>query len=1506
MAIQPTTPRRAGLFSVRNQILLLIIVSSVVPLVLLALVRQDLVRDNAQILVAENFETISKTQANTFTEFLVEPLRTLELAAASNIVKNSIFEANQALEEQAPNLEERDEAWRQAATNERSTAEIDAMLNSEASALLTDFTSVHAELAELFITNAQGAVVASNGTIPTDYLQMDEAWWQAAWNFGNGAIFIDSRTEFDESTGRQGLRLAVPIRAEDRVIGIVRGTFDVRAITNQLEELQLGETGNTLIVNDQGEIVVADQDSDGRFTFAEAFFAGQAVDELQFIQDNEGETYLAAFSQLGLTSSQPQGEAIDDSLSANISTIILTAIEDQNWYVAVLQSEAEALAIINEQSLGVVLVALTTIGVLILLGYLLASYVTRPVAKLAAAAENIGRDGNWSLDLDIRRNDELGLLSQAFNRMANTLSSNFASLEERVNERTKDLETTADIASAANQVRELNDLISLTVNLIRDRFNYYYVQVYLLDETDTYAILRDGTGYIGRRLLQNNHRLPLDGNSLVARAIKSGSVSVVQDTSQDPNFLSNELLPDTKSELTIPLRRKNTIIGVLDIQHNQKNTFTEAQQQLFQSLADQLAVTFENVQLLQNTALRARQLTRVAEVSIEAASNLNNETLLKTVVDLTRENFDLYHAHIYLLNPRTKQLELVAGAGEPGDVMVQSGHQIPLERENSLVAQCARNNKSIIVNDVTENEYFLPNPLLPETRSELAVPLVVGDEVIGVLDVQSDKVNFFSEEDASVHTTLAGQIAVVIQNARAYQSLEQAQQSLRESEERLELALTGTSDGLWDWDIINNDLFLSPSWKHMLGYEDYEVANSFDTWERLIHPEDREKFTQAISVYLQGSTDSFELEYRLKHKDGHYVDILARGGADEDENGNIIRLAGTHTNITERVAAQRELVETNKANELLYHISIALNEAETEDDIIQAIAEGGLVDGLSTLTLSIFDERDYETSSVIQIIAEWSESVGILKGLNIPFDQLPFVHTLDRATITYATNEDEFEQFDEVTQELMHQLNVKAFMIVPLLIGRRWLGFLTLYHNQEHSYSSRQVNLLNSLSRQVAISLERVFHQRQTAQRVSDLEAVAEVSTESTSIQQVDTLLNRIVNLTNERFGYYHAHIYLLNDAGDTLVLAAGAGDVGEKMIAELHSIPMNAKRSLVARAARSMEPIVIQDVTLEPGFLPNKYLPNTLSELAIPIAYGDELIGVLDIQDAQANRFNAIEVQVKQTLANQLAVAIRNAEAFERERQTVARLLEVDRLKQEFLANMSHELRTPLNSIIGYSEVLLDGVDGKLNDDAQEDVEAIYLSGKHLLSLINEILDLAKIEAGQMQLHYKDFDFKSAVTDLINQNQILVKDKPIELKVVEDEHVPQIEADPIRLNQVLLNLISNAAKFTERGSITTRYGMHDDHTLYIRIEDTGIGMTDADKQRVFERFHQADGSSTRRAGGTGLGLTITRQLIRMHGGEIYVESELGSGSTFWFTLPISKEYSEPVPESTPELQAGD
>jgi signal transduction histidine kinase len=257
--------------------------------------------------------------------------------------------------------------------------------------------------------------------------------------------------------------------------------------------------------------------------------------------------------------------------------------------------------------------------------------------------------------------------------------------------------------------------------------------------------------------------------------------------------------------------------------------------------------------------------------------------------------------------------------------------------------------------------------------------------------------------------------------------------------------------------------------------------------------------------------------------------------------------------------------------------------------------------------------------------------------------------------------------------------------------------------------------------------------------------------------------------------------------------------------------------------------------------------------------------------------------------LADQVAVAVRNAQAFERERKTVERLKEVDRLKQEFLANMSHELRTPLNSIIGYSEVLLDGVDGDLNDEAMEDVEAIHTSGKHLLSIINEILDLAKIDAGQMRLALQDKELVDILKHVVNSSQVLVKDKAVAVELEEINAIPLAYIDPVRLNQIMLNLVGNAIKFTEEGKVKVRYGLADPDTIRVEVVDSGIGMNPEQLGLIFERFRQVDGSSTRRAGGTGLGLTITKQLVEMHGGTIGVDSTEGVGSTFFFHLPTAE-----------------
>ena len=275
----------------------------------------------------------------------------------------------------------------------------------------------------------------------------------------------------------------------------------------------------------------------------------------------------------------------------------------------------------------------------------------------------------------------------------------------------------------------------------------------------------------------------------------------------------------------------------------------------------------------------------------------------------------------------------------------------------------------------------------------------------------------------------------------------------------------------------------------------------------------------------------------------------------------------------------------------------------------------------------------------------------------------------------------------------------------------------------------------------------------------------------------------------------------------------------------------------------------------------------------------GETLVGVLDIQDSRLDAFTELEMRVKETLGNQVAVAVLNARSYEQAR-------EADRLKSEFLASMSHELRTPLNSIIGYSEVMLDGINGELNEDMEEDMRAIYGSGQHLLNIINDILDLAKIEAGKMVIDRQPVDLNNLINEITRAGQILVKDRPVELVVNQEAHLPHAHADSVRLRQIIWNIVSNAVKFTEEGNVTITTGIEDEALVFVEVADTGIGMAKSDLNVIFEQFRQVDGSSTRRAGGTGLGLNITRHLIHMHGGEISVDSELGVGTTFRFTLP--------------------
>jgi PAS domain S-box-containing protein len=428
---------------------------------------------------------------------------------------------------------------------------------------------------------------------------------------------------------------------------------------------------------------------------------------------------------------------------------------------------------------------------------------------------------------------------------------------------------------------------------------------------------------------------------------------------------------------------------------------------------------------------------------------------------------------------------------------------------------------------------------------------------------------------------------------------------------------------------------------------------------------------------------------------------------------------------------------------------------------------------------------------------------------------------------------------------------------------------------------------------------ERKRSEELVRRRNTYLAASAEIGRLVTSTLDINTIFTRTVNLVSDRLGFYFAAIYEVEEEGYHAIMREGTGGAGESMKIQKHRVSVGSQ-TIVGQAAETGELKLANDVQNEPLYQPNPMLLDTLSEVAIPLKVSGRVLGVIDIQSTQAQAFAEDDLSVLQSLADQVAVAINNAKLYDESQELIKTLKEVDQLKSQFLANMSHELRTPLNSIIGFSRVILKGIDGPVTDMQQQDLTAIYNSGQHLLGLINDILDLARIEAGKMELNFEEVHLSEMVHSVFSTAKGLVKEKPIKLVEQVPSDMPTVRGDTMRVRQVLLNLISNASKFTDEGSITVQTQVQKAPNgkleALVNVIDTGPGISPEGQEKLFKAFSQVDGSATRKSGGSGLGLSICANLVQLHGGRIGVSSQESIGSTFWFTIPLFNQPEEEIP----------
>jgi len=426
--------------------------------------------------------------------------------------------------------------------------------------------------------------------------------------------------------------------------------------------------------------------------------------------------------------------------------------------------------------------------------------------------------------------------------------------------------------------------------------------------------------------------------------------------------------------------------------------------------------------------------------------------------------------------------------------------------------------------------------------------------------------------------------------------------------------------------------------------------------------------------------------------------------------------------------------------------------------------------------------------------------------------------------------------------------------------------------------------------------------------RTHELTTAARVAEAVSSSLNLDEVLRESARLIQERLGFYHVGIFLVQPETDVLVLHEVLCEAGQLLKPRDFQLPL-ASQSPVGVAATRGKPHIVQDVMAERTYLEMPMLLDTNSEAAIPLLIGNRVIGVLDVQSRQRNVFTLDVIQLLSTLADQIAMGVHNAQLYAHQRRMTEHLTEVDELKTQFLAVMSHELRTPLNSIIGFSKVLLNGLDGPLTENQAQDIAAIHKSGQHLLSLVQDILDITSINAGRVELTFGEVDLGELVPNMLEAVSVLVEEKPVSLRADVAPELPTIYADERRVRQILLNLLSNAAKFTDAGQITVRASVVEalnpraervEPFVQVSVSDTGVGIPQNKIADIFKEFTQVDSSDSRRFEGMGLGLPITKRLIELHGGRIWVSTTVNQGSTFMFTLPVH----QPEPEQALLLEA--
>jgi signal transduction histidine kinase len=607
--------------------------------------------------------------------------------------------------------------------------------------------------------------------------------------------------------------------------------------------------------------------------------------------------------------------------------------------------------------------------------------------------------------------------------------------------------------------------------------------------------------------------------------------------------------------------------------------------------------------------------------------------------------------------------------------------------------------------------------------------------------------------------------------------------------------------------------------------------------------------------------------------------------------------AGLERRVEERTRELTEALEQQTATSDILHV-IASSPTDLQP-VLDAVAENAarLCDANDAQVLRI-------EGNVLCPVASYGPipalMIGGAEGISINRGSVTGRAVVDRHTTHVydlaAVSETEFPDGKAYQQRFGH----RTTLATPLLREGVAVGAILIRRLDVRPFTDKQIQLLETFASQAVIAIEnaRLFQELQTrtrelARSVEELQALSEVGQAVSSTLDLQKVLTTMVARAVQLSGANGGVIYEYDEHMQAFYLRATHGAEADIMDA-LQAEPIRLGEGAIGHAAATQAPVQVPDILDERRPVLQRARSvlarsGYRSLLAVPLLLEHRIMGALVVWRQQVGDFPTGVVNLLQTFASQSTLAIQNARLF-REIEARGQELEIaSKHKSQFLANMSHELRTPMNAILGYTELIVDEIYGEVPAKIREVLERVQHSGKHLLGLINAVLDLSKIEAGRLILSLADYSMQDVVHTVFASVESLAAEKHLALHMHVPPDLPPGRGDEQRLSQVLLNLVGNAIKFTDTGEITVQVTT-DDGLFTVAVSDTGPGISEADQQRIFEEFQQADSSSTRKQGGTGLGLAIAKKIVEMHGGTMWVESSLGKGSTFWFTLPVRIE----------------